>query len=461
MSTRIYKLGRLAILQLLCLLVLESCEKSKKANDTEQPQILKDNYVAILDSIVPILISEYDAPSAGVSVIRNGQISFVKVYGEHQKGKSAPKNTIYNVASITKPIVATMVMKLVENGDWSLDEPLYHHYLDADVADDPRAKRITTRHCLSHTAGFKNWRWDEEDGKLNINFEPGTEFQYSGEGMELLRKALEAKFNTPLETLMDSIIFEPAGMKDVSMRWSKIDSSKFAKWYNSSGKEHNTDFRINKVNAADDILVTMADLAKFCESILNNDILNQDTYQEMSKPQSEINEKLNQGLGWVIFDENEMLGKVLNHDGGDPGVVATIILLPKYDAAIAISINSDNGANITNSIVDHVFKHGKQIIEGLHWKNSIPTKVEVGRIQLQNYSGAYQTNLGFSITFIVTEDGLMTQSDVFPKIRLWPKSENEFFPLPFELYFNFYEENNRMHVSVLNGDNELEFTGVK
>lgn len=81
-----------------------------------------------------------------------------------------------------------MVMKLVENKDWSLDEPPYKHYLDPDIEKDPRAMRITTRHCLSHTTGFKNWRWNEQDGKLKINFEPGSRFQYSGEEMEFLRQ---------------------------------------------------------------------------------------------------------------------------------------------------------------------------------------------------------------------------------------------------------------------------------
>ncbi|MGB3590729.1 MAG: hypothetical protein WBA16_03500 [Nonlabens sp.] len=73
-----------------------------------------------------------------------------------------------------------------------------------------------------------------------------------------------------------------------------------------------------------------------------------------------------------------------------------------------------------------IFHEGKQIVEGLHWVNTIPDRVEINTARLHQHAGVYKTDLGFEIEFTVTENGLMTKSDVFPKIRLWPKSENDF-----------------------------------
>lgn len=74
----------------------------------------RDDYKRLLDTLMPRLLEGYAAPAAGIGIIRNAAIEFVKVYGEHQKGFAAPDDTIFNVASITKPVVAAAVLKLVE-----------------------------------------------------------------------------------------------------------------------------------------------------------------------------------------------------------------------------------------------------------------------------------------------------------------------------------------------------------
>ena len=99
------------------------------------------------------------------------------------------------------------MLKLVESGQWDLDEPLHHYWVDPEIKSDRKHKKTTSRHVLSHTAGFKNWRNMEPDGKLVINFQPGTQSQYSGEGYEYLRKAIENKFDTSIEVLANSLIF--------------------------------------------------------------------------------------------------------------------------------------------------------------------------------------------------------------------------------------------------------------
>jgi len=93
-------------------------------------------------------------PALGVAYIEDGQVKEIKVYGELKQGVPAPFNTVFNVASITKTITALVTLRLVNAGKWSLDEPVCHYWTDPDVRDDPRSKKLTTRHILTHQTGF-------------------------------------------------------------------------------------------------------------------------------------------------------------------------------------------------------------------------------------------------------------------------------------------------------------------
>ena len=87
-------------------------------------------------------------------------------------------------------MTAIVTLKLVEKGLWDLDEPVYKYHIDKDIKNSPELKKLTTRHILSHQSGFPNWRHLTESQRLSFEFEQGTQFQYSGEGFEYLRKAL-------------------------------------------------------------------------------------------------------------------------------------------------------------------------------------------------------------------------------------------------------------------------------
>ena len=148
-------------------------------------------------------------PVLGLGIIEDGKLKQIKVFGEIGKGQAAPYNTIFNVASLTKPVTAIVALKLVSLGKWNLDEPVYKYWTDPDIAHDPRNKKLTTRIILSHQTGFPNWRWLSDSKKLNFQFDPGTQYQYSGEGFEYLKKALEKKFHKSLPQLANELIFQP------------------------------------------------------------------------------------------------------------------------------------------------------------------------------------------------------------------------------------------------------------
>ena len=255
-------------------------------------------------------MAEAKVPAVGVGIIRGGQLQQVKVYGD------AAYDTQFNVASLTKPVVAMLTLKLVAASKWNLDEPLAKYWVDPDVANDPRHAKLTTRHVLDHRTGFLNWRFLEPSKKLAFHFEPGEKRQYSGEGFEYLRRALEKKFKQPLEQLAKTHLFDPLGMRDT--RFSK------------------------PANAADDLLTTIEDYGRFASWVM----------QGTTKP-----------LGWEVHENLDASGEyALIHSGSDEGVHAVAILLPKSGEGLIVFTTSSNGPRLYAALVTENLPLGKEIM---------------------------------------------------------------------------------------------------
>ena len=92
---------------------------------------------------------------------------------------SATDKTLYNIASLTKPIVAETILRLASQNKLQLDESIYPYWVDPDIKDNPWNKLLTPRLCLSHQTGFANWR-RMTNNVLTFKFQPGTQSSYSG-----------------------------------------------------------------------------------------------------------------------------------------------------------------------------------------------------------------------------------------------------------------------------------------
>ncbi|MGG5209825.1 serine hydrolase [Chryseobacterium sp. MIQD13] len=315
------------------------------------------------DTAIESWLRENNIKTLGLGIIEGGKLKQVKVFGEIKNGISAPYNTIFNVASLTKPITAMVALKLVSLGKWNLDEPVYKYWTDPDISNDPRTKKLTTRLILSHQTGFPNWRWQTENKKLKFEFEPGTKYQYSGEGFEYLRKALENKFKKSLEQLAAELIFQPLKMSNTDYIWNKSTAeSRFAIGYDKDGKPY--EIVKNKTsNAADDLHTTIEDYGNFLVDILNGGSLTENVYLEMLKKQVETKENKYFGLGFEIYD----LGKgnfAISHGGSDFGVQCIIFLLPKTKQGILIFTNSDVGYKVYDKfLIQYLGENGKKLIE--------------------------------------------------------------------------------------------------
>jgi len=316
---------------------------------------------------LPDWLKETNVPAVGIAIIEDGKLKYTKVFGELRRGgpTAAPSNTIFQVASLTKPVVEILTLQLVSSGKWSLDEPLANYWVDPDVQNDPRHKKLTTRHVLTHQSGFPNWRSSNAANKLEFMAEPGTKVNYSGEGLEYLRRALEKKFNEPLERLAQKHLFKPYGMKDTRFFWdASMDDSRFAVAHNKEGKPY--DIHKNRTaNAADLMLTTVADYGRFAVNVLEGKGLSKSVFNEMVRPQVRYpsGKNLFFGLGWMIMPELSNGEYALIHTGSDPGVSTVIVLFPKSRRGLIVFTNGDNGTQIWTRILAEAFDVGKEMLE--------------------------------------------------------------------------------------------------
>lgn len=296
-------------------------------------------------------LKQKSIPALGIGYIENGKIEQISVFGKLEKGIKAHENTIWNVASLTKPIIALVVLKLIDLGELGLDEPVYKYYVDPDIKNDSRAKLLTPRIVLSHQTGFTNNRENYKDGILKFEFEPGTKYQYSGEGYDYLRKVIEYKFNKTIEQLASELIFKPLKMNNTSFVWNKEYETKIAKWHTEKGEIY-TLKKQTEAHGADDLLTTIEDYSKFVTYIINGADLSKKLQKEMVKSQVTINDYKYFGLGWWI-DENININNdfAMVHGGDDIGVHTIAFIIPKTKQGLVIFTNSDNGTDAYQEII--------------------------------------------------------------------------------------------------------------
>ncbi len=420
-------------LMFLLILLTTSC-KNENSNPVTAIEL---NAAHRIDADIKQWQQELKLPNVGLGIIENGKITMIKVYGKTATAKNAPIDMLFNVASVTKVIFTELVLKPIANGDWNLDKPLYQYHIDPDVAADDRHKRITTRHILSQQSGFVNWRWNHPTEKLTFDFEPGTTYNYSGEGMEYLRKAIEIKFNKSLSHLSDSLLFEPLTMDKTTHSWDgKSDYDKFSLAYDSDGQLHDIKDHSTIDNAADDLITTVLDLAKFGQYVMRDQSVSETLFNERKKSQVEINPNMSQGLGWRVINNLSNGEYAIQHGGNDIGVASLIVLLPKSKNGLVILTNGDSGLFMCNNIVRKLWSTiGTEIIHRSYRSKRIedsPKPIDMSTEKLALLEGQYVQPSGRELSISINKNGLLLKMPGTPNLELLPETNDTFFLLDFD-----------------------------
>ena len=327
-----------------------------------------ESLAARLRQRIPELMQQAGVQGVQIAVLDGGTTAWHASFGLANAETKAPVTaaSVFEAASLSKPVFAYAVLTLVDAGLIDLDTPIVK-YLPGryDVGEDARLDAITPRHVLSHQSGFPNWRAGSDT--LKIHFNPGDRFSYSGEGFVYLAAAVERITGQTLEASMRRTVFGPLGMTGSSYVWqSRYESLKV---YNHdllgdlAGRR--TPWR---ANAAASLHTTAEDYARFVAAVLAGTGLRPATARALMSPQSRPDESgintataapagrfapsLAWGLGWGLEQEGESWS--LWHWGDNGTTKAYVAASPRRGLGVVLFANAENGLALVPAILGEV-----------------------------------------------------------------------------------------------------------
>lgn len=313
--------------------------------------------VATLQADIPNLMHEHHVPGLSMVLIRDGRIAWTGCFGVRVAGKSArvDPDTVFEAASMSKPLFSYAVLKLVERGMFDLDRPLDSYLVDPYLPTEPRAAKITGRMVLLHRTGLPNWRRGKP---LVVEREPDTCFTYSGEGYVYLQTAIAQITGQDTTKWMQDTLLTPLEMTRSSYQWQPIFESNHAGGHDQQG-QFKTDRRFYQTgNAAYSLYTTPTDYAKFLIEMMKPDrsathSLNAHWIRGMTTlqaPEEEAKPRSRRGLGWVV-DSAEDGGFVTHSGSNGTGFRCNSRFHIKSQSGSVIMTNSTGGRAVWEAIL--------------------------------------------------------------------------------------------------------------
>ncbi|MEO1213983.1 MAG: serine hydrolase [Bacteroidota bacterium] len=348
------------------------------------------------------------AQLAGLSVqiFNHHQRVYEQAFGfaNQEKGDSLNNQHIFYGASFSKAVFGYIIADLVVNGKLDLDRPLQSYLGQAlpeipfekdwkgygNLKDDLRYEKITARMCMNHSSGFPNWRWITKEGQfdpegnIQILFEPGDRYSYSGEGIHLLQFVIEQIMGQSIEEIAQEKVFRPLNMEMTSYIWQKRFEGKFCLGHKADGTTYRKD-REDEAGAAGSMETTPEDYSKFFSHMLKLYKAGDARVKLMFEPSIKIHSEmqfgpkswidsgrydnigLGYGIGWGLLESPHGIGAF--KEGHSEGFQHYSIMFPEKGIGVILMSNSDRG--------ERTFKELLKLTIGdsftpWEWENYIP-----------------------------------------------------------------------------------------
>lgn len=290
-----------------------------------------------LEAKIPGLLLDAQIPGLSLAFIRDAKMVWAKGFGVKSLTSQAPMtvDTVFEAASISKPVAAYAALMLCENGLMDLDTPLIAYLPDPYYPADPNIEKITARHALTHTSGFPNGLPEliprmqtgkyigPTDARLT-HFMPGTRFAYSGEGFYLLQMAIAQVTGQAFEDYTKTHLLDPLGMARSSYIWLDKYEDLMADAHNEDGMARSgmtwAPLRAWAVAAAS-LNTTPTEYARFLCALLQDTpeetrLLSSRTTNEMLTAQFSVTDEISWGMGWGIQHHEDGTESFWHHGHG-------------------------------------------------------------------------------------------------------------------------------------------------
>jgi D-alanyl-D-alanine carboxypeptidase len=340
------------------LLGIASIATAPRATLTAQAQgqlssELKDK----IDKLAVDALAKSGVPSASVAVVKDGQIAYVKAYGDARLEPKTPAmpGMRYSIGSISKQFTAAAILFLQEQGKLSLDDKVSKF-----IPDLTRANEVTIRQLLSHTSGYQDyWPQDylmpmmlkpvtaqtimDQWARKPLDFEPGSKWQYSNTNYVIAGVIVEKAAGMPLLQFLRERVFTPLGMKSVA----NIDQETLA----DTDPTGYLRYALGPVRvapkegkgwlfAAGELAMTAEDLARWDIAMMDQKLLKPSSYRELQR-EVQLSNGLGTHYGLGLSVGMEAGHRAVSHGGEVSGFTAENVVFPDERVAVVVLTNQD------------------------------------------------------------------------------------------------------------------------
>lgn len=391
-------------------------------------------------------MAQLKVPGVSIAVIHEGRIEWARGFGVTRVGgPSVTADTLFQAASISKPVFALAVLHRVDAGKLDLDTNVNEYLKTWKVPDNEftKDKKVTLRGILSHSAGltvhgFPGYASNEKlpttvqildgtppanTGAIRVDIVPGTQNRYSGGGYVVAQQLLFDVTGVPLPKLMHDSVLAPFGMTRSTYEQPLPAKrlSEVATPYRDDGKPVEGGPHTYPEMAPAGLWTTPSDLARYALGVQaalagkSKAVISAQTARKMLTPVIE-----NQGIGPQVGGRTSR--KFFQHGGANEGYRCQLVSYEDGEGAVVMT-NSDNGGQLTFEIM-------RTIAHVYGWPDFAPAEHTLSSVKpqtLDRYVGAYQLTNGPPLVIRRDGDHLVAQVISDAPRALFPSSDTEFF----------------------------------
>jgi len=407
------------------------------------------------EASLPERMQQRKLTGLSVAVIHDGEIEWAEGYGVREAGREEPvtPETLFQAGSISKPVTAVAVLRLVEQGVLDLDEDVNRYLTSWKVPSNGSWQpRVTLRQLLSHTGGltvhgFPGYSRDRpiptlvqvlngeqppaNTAPIRVDTVPGAQFRYSGGGTTIAQQLLIDVLGKPFPEIVHELVLGPLGMTSSTYEqplpgalWDRAASG-HAGDDGTNAKPVEGKWNVYPEMAAAGLWTTPSDLARFAIEIQraragqSNRILSATTVAEMLSPQ--VPDPLGDDQIGIGFFLERRTGSRFGHGGVDHGFVANLTAYAEGGLGAAIMTNAYSGGELIGELL-------RAVAREYGWPGYLKRqRAEVAPRSLSACVGEYELRSGYRFQVAGSEDSLTLQATGQAPMPLVPSSETSFF----------------------------------
>ena len=396
-------------------------------------------------------MARYNVPGLSLALIRDGSIDWTAEYGTTGRAERVPitTSTLFQAASLSKPVAALVALKLVQDGRLSLDEDVDRYLRSWRIKSEGQAdtQPVTLRRLLSHNggvnvSGFQGYAQGETlptrlqvlegSGPANsppvrVDAIPGSGYRYSGGGYQIVQHVIEDVTNRPFDALARDLVFAPLQMdrSTFAVAPSTPNAHVAAAGHDYAGETIAGGWRNYPEQAAAALWSTASDLARFVIGVMHafrgadDAVLDAGLSAQMLTRQAG-----NAGLGPGVHGEGADLH--FDHAGSTGGYRAYMIGYPASGDGLVVMANGDGGKELINEIV----RSAAQVYGWPGFRPETRPVADLPRSTLETYAGSYYVD-EYDLTITIRADGdhLLISTPRGSRYTFYPSSVSQFFSI--------------------------------